>query len=71
MESKLEMGRKREGLVESWVVGGVGLEEKSIGCRYEGFEDVCGSCVHVWEFQAAAEEPPMSSLLQIHRITVK
>lgn len=51
------MGRKKEGLVESWVVGGVGVEDKSIGCRYEGFEDVGGSCAHVWEFHAAAEEP--------------
>lgn len=61
MKSKLEMGRKREGLVESWVAGGVGLEDKSIRCRYEGFEDVCGSSVHVWEFHAAADEP-LSSL---------
>lgn len=54
MKSKLEMGRKREGLVESWVVEGVGLEEKSIGCRYEGFEDVCGSCVHLWEVSCSS-----------------
>lgn len=47
----LEMGRQREGFekrsVEGGLVGGVGKEDKAIGCRHEGFEEVYGNWVHM------------------------